>query len=157
MAAAVVAAFVAGAAHASNAELGSLSNTELLKRWNAQADWYDKAYLLESCADKKVPSSNRSFLLCDTAGGKGTVAFRRNSGRLENVEYTMKGHPLSDASMFVRFVRSSRSGDMAAVGASLLKTAQKNGSACTSEPSAQVCANFSSGAFFMSALEPQRP
>jgi hypothetical protein len=157
MAAAIAAAFIASVANASTAGLASLSNTELLKRWNTQADWYDKAYLLEGCADNKVPNTNRTFLLCDTAGRKGTVSFRRNAGRLETVEYAMKGNPPNDASMFVRFVRSARSGNMGAVGADLLSIAKKSGTACTDEPGAQVCARFATGEFFMSTAEHKQP
>lgn len=157
LAAAVATTLIAGIAQASTAGLDTLSNAELLKRWNTQADWYDKAYLLEGCADRKVPDSNRSFLLCGTAGGKGNVAFRRNAGRLESVEYAMKGSPPNDASMFVRFVRSARNGNMGAVGADLLNAARKGGSACAEEAAAQVCARFASGEFFMSAAERKQP
>jgi len=137
-------------AHAETPPLKSMNDEQLHTRWNKQADWNDKAFVLRNCASRKVPNSNRSFQLCETAG-KGIIAFRRQAGSLENVEYQLKGHPLNDATMFVSFVRGTNTGDMPAVGVALLRKAQQSGTACTTEPSAQICAHYASGEFVMEA------
>ena len=144
-------AIAATAALAEPVRLNTLSDAQLTTRWNKQAEGYDKAFLLGGCTETKVPNSKNSFTLCSTADDVGAVFFRRKAGALENVEYMIAGHPLRGASMFLRFVRGSGSGNMAELGGRLLKNAKAQGQACEAEPSAQICAYSRQGKFEMSA------
>lgn len=129
----------------------SATDKQLIARWNKQAEGYDKGFVLRDCTSTKVPNSTSSFLFCPTSGDAGAVFFRRKAGRFENVEYSVSGHPLRAASMFMRFVRDSGSGNMADVGGQLMGDAKSAGMACTIEPNAQVCAYWSLGTWELEA------
>lgn len=126
-------------------DLKSMSDQQLQARWNKQADWYDKAYLLSGCHSRKVPNSDRSFTLCGTNGDKGTVSFRRKGEKLENVEYMTKGDMGTAGSMFVRFVRGTHIGNAGQVSMDLLRNARVAGTSCSAEGSMQVCALWANG------------
>lgn len=136
---------VVGASAFAADDLRGMSDQQLQARWNKQADWYDKAYRLQGCTSKKAPNSDRSFSLCSTSGGKGTVSFRRKAGKLENVEYMPNGDSINSGSMFVRFVRGTHIGNAGQVSSHLLSRAQSSGNSCSPEGSLQICAAWVSG------------
>lgn len=131
----------------------AMPDSALEQRWNKAAEQYDKAYILSGCKNTRTPKPGLTIYLCQTQSAGGVVSFERVGGQLERILFWSSRHPVNDSSMFIRFVRSTATGDMGAVGMRLLKEAKASGRSCAREDGAKVCASHDAGEFMLEALK----
>jgi hypothetical protein len=137
--------------HAADTKLSSMTDAQLVARWNSQADQYEKAFRMKGCKTTNTPQPGRTVTMCQAEGKSSFIVINRKDGRFENVRLDLLMHPPTDASMFIRFVRGTSVGNMGAVGMQLLTEAKKLGNACVIEEAAKVCAGFAAGDFGIEA------